>query len=46
MKARPLTPSALNFTEQELQFYAQRLQKMIRCKTVSVKDSYDDAEFA
>lgn len=46
MKARPLTPSTLNFTEQELQFYAQRLQKMIRCKTVSVNDSYDDAEFA
>lgn len=26
--------------------YAGGLQKMIRCKTVSVKDSYDDTEFA
>lgn len=26
--------------------YAKRLQKMIQCKTVSVKDSYDDTEFA
>lgn len=25
--------------------YAKRLQKMIQCKTVSVKDSYDDSEF-
>lgn len=46
MKARKLTPSALKFTEQEMMHYALRLQKMIRCKTVSVKDSYDDTEFA
>ena len=26
--------------------YANRLQKMIQCKTVSVRDSYDDTEFA
>ena len=26
--------------------YATRLQKMIQCKTVSVKNSYDDTEFA
>lgn len=26
--------------------YAKRLQKMIQCKTVSVRDSYDDTEFA
>ena len=26
--------------------YAQRLARMIRCRTVSVKGSYDDAEFA
>lgn len=26
--------------------YAKRLARMIRCKTVSVKDSFDDAEFA
>lgn len=46
MKARPLTPSTLIFTDAELLHYAQQLQKMIRCKTVSVKDSYDDTEFA
>lgn len=28
------------------EYYAQRLARMIRCKTVSVKGSYDDAEFA
>ena len=28
------------------QSYASRLQKMIQCKTVSVKNSYDDTEFA
>lgn len=28
------------------EYYAQRLARMIRCKTVSVKDSYDDTEFA
>ena len=26
--------------------YAKRLQKMIQCKTVSVRDSFDDTEFA
>lgn len=46
MKARKLTPSALKFTEEELLHYARRLQEMIRCKTVSVKGSYDDTEFA
>ncbi|MBD5083949.1 MAG: M20/M25/M40 family metallo-hydrolase [Clostridiales bacterium] len=30
----------------ETERYAQRLARMIRCKTVSVKDSYDDTEFA
>lgn len=28
------------------EYYAQRLARMIRCKTVSVKDSFDDTEFA
>lgn len=46
MKARKLTPSTLKFTEEETLYYAQRLQKMIRCKTVSAKGSYDDTEFA
>ncbi|MDE7172517.1 MAG: M20/M25/M40 family metallo-hydrolase, partial [Oscillospiraceae bacterium] len=30
----------------ETERHAQRLARMIRCKTVSVKGSYDDAEFA
>ena len=29
-----------------METYAKRLQKMIQCRTVSVRDSYDDAEFA
>ena len=32
--------------EQQAEEYALQLQRMIQCKTVSVKDSYDDAEFA
>ena len=46
MKYIPLTPSKLHFTEEELLHYAHRLQEMIRCKTVSVKGSYHDEEFA
>ena len=45
MKARPLTPSTLTFTPEELEQYALGLQKMIRCKTISVKNSFDDREF-
>lgn len=30
----------------KMEDYARRLQKMIQCQTVSVKDSYDDTEFA
>lgn len=33
-------------TTLETKEYALRLQKMIQCKTVSVKGSYDDTEFA
>ena len=29
-----------------METYAKKLQKMIQCKTVSVKESYDDTEFA
>ena len=29
-----------------METYARRLQKMIQCQTVSVKESYDDTEFA
>lgn len=32
-------------TDEENMRYAKRLAKMIRCKTVSVKDEYDDTEF-
>lgn len=45
-KARVLTPSTLTFSDAQIMRYAERLQQMIRCKTVSVKDSYDDTEFA
>ena len=34
------------FNENEINTYAKRLSKMIKCKTVSVKGSYDDTEFA
>ena len=30
----------------EIKEYALRLQKMIQCKTISIKESYDDAEFS
>ncbi|MGN1442750.1 MAG: M20/M25/M40 family metallo-hydrolase, partial [Acutalibacteraceae bacterium] len=44
-KARKLTSSTLSFSDEEINTYAGRLSEMIRCKTVSVKDSYDDTEF-
>ncbi len=45
-KARKLSSSVANYSDEELRYYALRLREMIRCKTVSVKGSYDDAEFA
>lgn len=33
------------FTDEQIAEYALRLQKMIQCKTVSQKDSFDDTEF-
>lgn len=33
------------FTDEQITEYALRLQKMIQCKTVSKKDSFDDTEF-
>lgn len=45
-KARKLKESKIQYSEKEINYYANRLAKMIRCKTVSVKDSYNDAEFA
>ncbi len=44
--ARKLSEFKPFYNEEEIMNYALRLQKMIQCKTVSVKDSYDDAEFA
>lgn len=44
--ARKLKPAASAFTDAEVMHYAERLGKMIQCQTVSVKDSYDDTEFA
>lgn len=41
LKAEPPKPDEARSLE-----YAQKLAKMIQCKTISVKDSYDDAEFA
>ncbi len=45
-KARKLTEFKSFYTDEEAMSYALRLQKMIKCKTVSVKESYDDTEFA
>lgn len=44
-KARKLTPSDAKYSQEELKYYADRLAKMIQCKTVSVKNEYDDTEF-
>ena len=35
-----------DFSQEELTEYGRKLQRMIQCKTVSVRDSYDDTEFA
>ncbi len=45
-KARKLVGEDPVGTAEELERYGQVLGEMIRCKTVSVKDSYDDTEFA
>ncbi len=45
-KSRKLTEFKPIYNDEEIEYYATRLQKMIKCKTVSVKDSYDDTEFA
>lgn len=44
-KARKLTASTLKFSDEQINTYAERLSEMIRCKTVSVKNCYDDTEF-
>lgn len=45
-KARKLADKNEACSDEDVKFYAERLQQMIRCKTVSVKGSYDDTEFA
>ena len=45
-KARALEGKHPEFTEEELEAYGKTLSRMLRCATVSVKDSYDDTEFA
>ncbi len=45
-KSRKLTEFKPIYNDEEIEYYVTRLQKMIKCKTVSVKDSYDDTEFA
>ena len=44
-KARKLGDFKPFYSDDEIKYYAARLQKMIQCKTVSVKDSFDDTEF-
>lgn len=45
-KARKLTAPKELVSESKQKEYCEKLGKMIRCETVSVKDSYDDTEFA
>ncbi len=45
-KARKLTGEHPTATARELEACGEALGQMLRCKTVSVKDSYDDTEFA
>ncbi len=44
-KAPKLQKSTAEHSEAEILRYAERLQKMIQCKTVSHADSFDDTEF-
>jgi len=44
--ARKLEGDHPTFTEEQLQSYAKTFSDMLKCATVSVKDSYDDTEFA
>ncbi len=45
-RARKLTGDHPQATPEALEPYAQALGDMLRCRTVSRKDSYDDTEFA
>ena len=44
--ARVLEGRHPTFTDEELESYGKTFSRMLRCATVSVKDSYDDTEFA
>ena len=44
--ARALEGEHPAFTEEELACYGRTFSRMLQCATVSVKDSYDDTEFA
>ena len=44
--ARPLEGDHPTSTDAQLDTYAQTFSRMLRCATVSVKDRYDDTEFA
>lgn len=46
MKARKLEGQNPTFTDEELKIYGETFSRMLQCATVSVKDSYDDTEFA
>jgi len=45
-KMRKLTGKKPECSEAELEKYGKAMQEMLQCKTVSVKGSYDDTEFA
>ena len=44
--ARALEGQHPTFTDAELEVYGKTFSRMLQCATVSVKDSYDDTEFA
>ena len=44
--ARALKGEHPTFTQAELESYGKTFSRMLQCATVSVKDSYDDTEFA
>lgn len=45
-KARKLEGEHPTFSDSELEVYGKTFSRMLQCATVSVKDSYDDREFA
>ena len=45
-KVRKLEGQHPTFTDEQLKVYANTFSRMLRCATVSVKDTHDDTEFA